>query len=50
MGIFAGFLVASTLAIFWSGIGYAVIIGIVSSIIIFILGFRQYDTIEYMVG
>ncbi len=43
MGILTGFLVASTLSIFGVGIGYAISIGIVSSFILFLLVFRQYD-------
>jgi hypothetical protein len=43
MGILTGFLIASALAIFGLGIGYAIIIGIVSSLILFLLVFRKYD-------
>ncbi len=46
MGIFAGFLVGSTLATFGVWIGYAISIGIAASIVAFFLAFRRFDETE----
>ena len=46
MGMLAGFLIASGLAIFGVGVRYAIGIGIASSIILFMLVFRQYPISE----
>lgn len=44
-GTLAMFLVASALAIFGMGVGYAVIIGIASGITTSVLAFQRYDRI-----
>ena len=46
MGIFAGFLVGSTLAIFGVRIGYAISIGIAAGIVAFFMAYRQFDETE----